>query len=67
MDVQFSNRCPRCGEIRLRAWKELDEEEREVVRCLPLSAQYAQPERIATHRWCTRCWYEKTGDIPHNA
>jgi hypothetical protein len=49
--------CPRCGG-RLRAWRELSEEEREVVRRLPASAAQATHERAARHRWCTRCWYE---------
>ncbi len=49
--------CPRCGG-RLRAWRELGEEEREVVRRLPASAEQAVDERAARSRWCTRCWYE---------
>jgi len=49
--------CPRCGG-RLRAWRELGEEEREVVRRLPASAGQTTAERAARHRWCTRCWYE---------
>ncbi len=36
--------CPRCGG-RLRAWRELGEEEREVVRRLPASAEQATEER----------------------
>ena len=51
------NRCPRCqGE--LRAWRELTEEEQEVVRRLPEAVDYGSGERRETHRWCTRCWYE---------
>ncbi len=52
--------CPRCGEGRMRAWHELSDEERKVVRRLPESADYTLAERIATHRWCSRCWYEAT-------
>ena len=52
------NRCPRCAEGRLRAWSELNTDEREVVRRLPAAAEYRAEEREATHRWCTRCWYE---------
>jgi hypothetical protein len=55
----LSNRCPRCGEGRLRSWQELDDEEREVVRRLPASADYTPDERRARHRWCTRCWHEE--------
>lgn len=65
--MELSNQCPRCGERRLRAWSDLSEEEREVVRRLPASADYAPEERKATHRWCTRCWYEASSGAPHNA
>ncbi len=60
MEAQFNDRCPRCGEERLREWDELSEEEQEVVRRLPASADYAFGEREATHRWCVNCWYEAT-------
>ena len=56
--------CPRCGIARLRRFDELSEEEREVVKRLPASADYSFDEREARHRWCTRCWYEDTGDEP---
>jgi hypothetical protein len=45
----------------LRAWSELDEEQREVVRRLPASAVYSLEERTARHLWCARCWHEETG------
>jgi hypothetical protein len=54
------NVCPRCREDRLRAWSELDEEQREVALKLPASSDYTLDERKALHRWCTRCWYEET-------
>jgi hypothetical protein len=57
---QTRDRCPRCAEGRLRHFDELSEEEREVARRLPASADYASDERRATHRWCTKCWYEAT-------
>jgi len=53
--------CPRCGTGRLKPWSELTDEQREVVRRLPASADYSLDERQARHRWCTRCWYEDTG------
>ncbi|HEY1403834.1 MAG TPA: hypothetical protein VGB05_06890 [Pyrinomonadaceae bacterium] len=56
------NSCPRCDAPRLRAWGELSEEEREVVRRLPASADFTLAERAARHRrWCVRCWHEETG------
>jgi hypothetical protein len=58
MNFQNTHNCPRCGEGRLRSWRELGDEEREVVRRLPASADFTQDERTATHQWCTRCWYE---------
>ncbi|HKP73473.1 MAG TPA: hypothetical protein VJT82_11080 [Pyrinomonadaceae bacterium] len=53
--------CPRCHAARLRAWGELDEEERELVRRLPASADHTIAERAARHLWCVRCWHEETG------
>ncbi|HEX8097315.1 MAG TPA: hypothetical protein VF507_04740 [Pyrinomonadaceae bacterium] len=61
MDYTRRDRCPRCGEGRLRHWRELDEEEREVVRRLPASADYALEERAARRRWCPLCWHEEKG------
>jgi ribosomal protein L37E len=61
MNVDSKNRCPRCGEGRLHAWHALNEEEREVVRRLPASADYTLDERKATHLWCKRCWHEIEG------
>ena len=66
-NIQSEDACPRCSAGRLRRWRELDEEEREVVRLLPLSAKYTPDEREASHRWCTRCWHEATNAESHNA
>jgi hypothetical protein len=44
----------------MKSWYELSDEEREIVKRLPLSTSYPLDERKATHRWCTRCWYEAT-------
>ena len=52
--------CPRCGTGRLRRFDELSEEECEVVKRLPASAEYSAKEREARHRWCTKCWYEES-------
>lgn len=62
IDEGRAGRCPRCDAAGgLRAWSELAEDEREVVRRLPASADYAPAERSATHLWCVRCWHEETG------
>lgn len=61
MNIQGEEKCPRCGEGRLRALSQLSEEEHEVVRRLPASADYTFDEREIMHRWCTRCWYECKG------
>jgi len=58
--------CPRCHEL-MRTWDELSDEERDVVNRLPASAEYASDERVATHLWCTRCWYEETGGTEQRA
>ena len=61
------DRCPRCSAARLRAWAELTDDEREVVRRLPASAGAPLDERAARRRWCTRCWHEETGGAPRDA
>ncbi len=50
--------CPRCYEGVLRSWSELTDEEKEVAKRLPQSADNEASEREAGHRWCIRCWYE---------
>ena len=55
--------CPRCQEAIMRTWDEMDADEQEVVNRLPGSADYSTAERQGTHQWCTRCWYEATGDV----
>ena len=65
--MESSNQCPRCGAGRLRGWSELSDEERQVVRRLPASAEYSLDERQATHRWCARCWYETTSSMSLDA
>lgn len=54
-------KCPRCEKRGLKSWTELNDEEREVVKRLPMSADYSLSERQTSHRWCTRCWFEDTG------
>ncbi|MEJ7708297.1 MAG: hypothetical protein WKF84_00165 [Pyrinomonadaceae bacterium] len=59
--------CPKCDSDQLRSWRELDEEQQEVVRRLPGTAHYTIAERVARHRWCTICWHEQTGDVVYEA
>ncbi|HYO62185.1 MAG TPA: hypothetical protein VER08_00870 [Pyrinomonadaceae bacterium] len=66
-DAAQRDLCPRCHSGRLRAWDELDEAGREVVRRLPASADFPLRERAARRRWCPRCWHEETGPTPHAA
>jgi hypothetical protein len=56
--MSVNEKCPRCDKPGLKAWSELNDEEREVVKRLPASAEYLLEERQASHRWCTRCWFE---------
>lgn len=42
----------------MRAWYELDDEEQELVRRLPASADFTAEERQRNHQWCALCWYE---------
>ena len=57
--------CPRCDKRGLKSWAELSDEEREVVKRLPASADFSLDERKASHRWCTRCWYENLAADQH--
>lgn len=63
-EINKTNRstCPRCEGRTLRNWSELDAEEQEVVRRIPSQGGYSLEERQRTHRWCTRCWLELSGD-----
>jgi DNA-directed RNA polymerase subunit RPC12/RpoP len=65
--MNSENRCPRCGEGRLLNWRELDEEQREVVKRLPGSLDHIQPERETLLRWCPRCWFEATDESGREA
>jgi hypothetical protein len=66
-DASATDDCPACGAARLRAWGELSEEEREVVRRLPASADAAAVGREARRRWCVRCWHEEADERPRTA
>ena len=62
-EINMSDRnCPRCDGPQLRNWSELKDEEKEVVKRLPASAEYSLQERKQTNRWCTRCWFEEKRD-----
>ncbi len=65
--MEIRNQCPRCGVGRMRAWSELSDEEREVVRRLPASADYSVEVRQSIHRWCPRCWYEERSGLAQDA
>jgi hypothetical protein len=59
--MSVNNKCLRCDQPGLKTWDELTDEEREVVKRLPASADYTIEERKRSHRWCTRCWNEVVG------
>ncbi|MBC7932460.1 MAG: hypothetical protein H7Z38_18030 [Rubrivivax sp.] len=65
--TQGEGRCPRCGEGELKAWYELSEDEREVAKRLPDSADFTLEERTSRHRFCTRCWHEERMGAPRSA
>lgn len=58
--------CPVCGAMRMRSWDKLDEEQKLLVSKLAASAEFTPAERHR-RRFCTRCWYEETGDEPRTA
>jgi len=63
--MRTDDTCPRCDKRGLKSWTELNDEEREVVKRLPLSAKFSLEERQSTHRWCTRCWWEDVATDRH--
>jgi hypothetical protein len=66
--TQVESSCRRCAAPqRPRAWGELNEEDREVVRRLPASAELSIEERAARRLWCVRCWHEEAGGGPREA
>ena len=67
MKNQNEDKCPQCGEGRLRKWYELRAEDHEVVHRLPGSGDYAFRERVTRHRWCSICWHEATEHGPRDA
>lgn len=58
IDSKIRYKCPRCGNLNLRNWQQLNGEEQEIVKRLPASALNTIKERIALHLWCTKCWFE---------
>jgi len=59
--------CPRCGEGRLKTWRDLNDEEQIIALRLPGHASYSPRERKTKHRWCTLCWYEEAQGARHDA
>ena len=49
--------CPKCGNVTLTWWDDLDDDQKMLVEKLPASVDYSMLER-KKHRFCTRCWYE---------
>jgi hypothetical protein len=60
--VNGDKRCARCGEGQVKSWSELTDEEREVVKRLPSTADYEAAELETMPQWCTRCWHESVCD-----
>lgn len=65
--TQGDGLCPRCAGGPLKAFYELSEEEREMIKRLPASAVDPLDARTARHRWCTRCWHEEGSETPRLA
>lgn len=53
--------CPRCDSPKMRSWDELSDDEKYLVERLPLFADVPLHQR-KKHRFCTRCWFEETGE-----
>jgi len=66
MNISDSSRCPKCHGLNVKSWADLKDDEQEIVKRLP-AAGYSLSERQARHRWCTRCWFESTGNEARQA
>ncbi len=55
--------CPRCHHEKMKAWTDLNGEEKFLAERLPLSAEFTKRER-ETHLFCPRCWLEIVDDSP---
>jgi len=52
--------------MKTKDWPELNDDEKFLAARLPMSAEYT-PEERKKHRYCTRCWYEETVPLSHQA
>lgn len=53
--------CPKCGALKMKDWTDLGDEQKLLVERLPRNAEFTRAER-KKHRFCERCWFEKTDD-----
>lgn len=60
------NICPKCGSPKMKTWPELTEDEKLLVKSLPMSAEYTLAQR-KQHHFCTRCWFEEIEPKMHTA
>lgn len=48
--------CPRCNAPKLKDWRDLNEEEKDVIDRMGIIT-FDNRAEIEQHRICTRCWY----------
>ncbi|HQX56236.1 MAG TPA: hypothetical protein PLP07_09925 [Pyrinomonadaceae bacterium] len=58
--------CPKCGEAKLKVWRDLTADEKMIVDRLPAARAFTPAER-KRHHFCTRCWFEQTEPISTTA
>ncbi len=51
------NICPQCGLPKLKAWRDLTDEQKFLVERLPLNTEFTPKER-EHHLFCVNCWNE---------
>jgi hypothetical protein len=49
--------CPQCDSPKLKAWRDLTDEQKFLVERLPQNTQFTKEQR-KKHRFCERCWFE---------
>jgi len=51
--------CPKCHSPKMKSWAELNDEQKFLIKRLPLNTDFTAAQR-KKHRFCERCWFEDT-------
>ncbi len=57
--------CPKCHFQKMKSWEELSDEQKFLVKRLPLNTEFSLKQR-KKHRFCERCWFEEVDSQAKN-